>query len=280
MRALLRWSQSNQGCLAITLLVLIVYLGFYRPLDAKTIAMDAPLRQSWKKLMAANQQSLTPDRLDLDNISKGLKEIEQQQLDVPDANQALLSRVAIDPAFEARTQQAFQLIDYQNERLSNIEALTKLAGERKTTIAKEVFDGFPVFYSDQRAPNLLWGDLNLTHHLVQTAIYAGVESVAKLKTQRQALPTATEETKPLLTRLVSEIEFECHSARLARLLVALPLRSEELNAALGLKYPAHKPSLYVDQILIRKNSREQPARVKVWMKTVGFIVVAPPQGEP
>ena len=76
LRSLIRWSQSNQGCLTLALGIAVYYVAVYRPLHHRTEALDEPLRTSWSRLETAHQESLTQDRLDLDQISRGLKHLE------------------------------------------------------------------------------------------------------------------------------------------------------------------------------------------------------------
>ena len=272
MRALFRWAQSNQGCLTITLAIGFYYVAVYRPLDNQTKALDIPLQQAWKRLEKANRESLTQDRLDLDHISRGLMQLETSLTEITNANLKLLSRIAIDPIFQDRTSNPFQLIDFQNERQSAIEKLLSTAEGKSTVIQSAVFEGFPQHRSEQSDPQYLWTELALTDHLIQSMIYAEIESIDAISTQRQRIPKGTQlAPPPLLTPFFTAVDITCTSAHLSRLLLMLPRRSDEISRDLNIDYPPNKPSLYVDQILVRKNSPQKPTMVSVWMKVVGFI---------
>jgi hypothetical protein len=275
MRALFRWAQSNQGCLALTLALGFYYIAVHRPLDNRTKALDIPLQQAWKKLETANQDSLTQDRLDLDHISRGLMQLETSLTEITNANLKLLSRIAIDPVFQEHTSRPFQLIDFQNERQSAIEKLQTLANQKSITIQPAAYEGFPQHLSEHSDPQYLWAELAHTDHLIQSMIYAEIESIDAITTQRQRIPIRPQpEQSPLLTPFFAEVDLTCSSSQLSRLLLMLPKRSDEIKRELEIDYPSNKPSLYVDQILIRKNSPQKPTMVSVWMKVVGFILVS------
>ena len=267
MRTIIRWAQSNRGCWAISCLILAYFLFVYRPLNARTKEKDSLLRQTWSNLEKINRKKQAPDRIDFNHISKRLKLLAPNMESV---KQALLDRVKIDSFYRDKSLE-FQLVDYQNHRQEVIESLDKLAQTRQSRILPSVFEGFPAYHSDLSHPNYLWIELTLTQHLLQSMVYADVESISKLSVQRQKTPSADADPLSPLIPVISEIQFVCDSGSLFRLLLMLPLRAEEIQKDLKIDYPPNKPSLYVDQILIQKNSPEKPARIAVWMKTVGFI---------
>lgn len=267
MRAIIRWAQSNRGCWAISCLILAYFLLVYRPLNARTKEKDSLLRQTWSRLEEINRKKQAPDRIDFNLISQSLKQLAPNMESV---KQTLLSRIEIDSFYRDKSLE-FKLVDYQNHRQEIIESLDKLAQSRQSRIPPSVFEGFPAYHSDLSHPKYLWVELLLTQHLLQSMIYADVESIAKLSVQRERAPSVNADRLSPLIPVVSEVRFVCDSGSLSRLLLMLPLRSEEIQKELTIDYPPNKPSLYVDQILIQKSSPERPARVAVWMKTVGFI---------
>lgn len=267
MRTIIRWAQSNRGCWAISCLILAYFFFVYRPLNARTKEKDSLLRQTWSRIETIDRKKQAPDRIDFNHISQRLKLLAPNMESV---KQKLLSRIKIDGFYRDKSPE-FQLVDYQNHRQEVIESLDKLAQTRQSRILPSVFDGFPAYHSDLSHPDYLWIELSLTQHLLQSMIYAEVESISKLSVQRQRTPSAAVDRPPPLIPVISEIQFTCDSGSLFRLLLMLPLRAEEIQKELNIDYPPNKPSLYVDQILIQKSSPEKPARIAVWMKTVGFI---------
>lgn len=267
MRAIIRWSQSNRGCWAISCLILAYFFFVYRPLNARTKEKESLLRQTWSRIETIHRKKQAPDRIDYNLISQSLKRLAPNMESV---KQTLLSRIEIDSFYQDKSPE-FQLVDYENHRQEIIESLDKLAQTRQSRIPPSVFEGFPAYHSDLPHPNYLWIELSLTQHLLQSMIYADVESISKLSVQRQRTSSANAALPPPLIPVISEIQFACDSSSLFRLLLMLPLRAEEIQKDLNIDYLPHKPSLYVDQILIQKNSPEKPAHVSVWMKIVGFI---------
>lgn len=273
MRAIIRWAQSKRGCWAISCLILAYFLFVYRPLNARTKEKDSLLRQTWGNLEKINRKKQAPDRIDFNHISKSLKQLAPNMESV---KQSLLSRIEIDSFYWDKSPE-FKLVDYQNHRQEVIESLVKLAQARQARILPSVFEGFPAYHSDLSHPNSLWIELMLTQHLLQSMIHAGIESIAKLSVQRQRVPPVDADRLSPLIPIISEVQFVCESGSLFRLLLMLPLRSEEIQKELEIDYPPNKPSLYVDQILVQKNSPERPSLIAVWMKTVGFIPPLSPQ---
>ena len=271
MRTIIRWAQSNRGCWAISCLILAYFLFVYRPLNARTKEKESLLRQTWSRIETIHRKKQVPDRIDYNLISQSLKRLAPNMESV---KQTLLSRIEIDSFYRDKDKSLefeFHLVDYENHRQEVIESLGKLAQIRQSQIPSSVFEGFPAYHSDLSHPNYLWFELALTQHLLQSMIYADVESISKLSVQRQRTPSADADRTPPLIPVISEIQFACDSGSLFRLLVMLPLRAEEIQKELNIAYPANKPSLYIDQILIQKNSPEKTSHVSVWMKIVGFI---------
>ena len=191
-------------------------------------------------------------------------------------NQKLLARIAIEPEYQRKVESPFQLIEFQNERQSTIESIGQQAKDKATKIDSVVFEGFPQHQSQQPAPYYLWAELALTKHLIQSMIFAEIASIQSLSTARQRIPMlAVTNSISRLTPFVAEIEMACAADQLSKLLLMLPNQSEEISEQLGVAYPPNKPSLFVDQILVRKDSREQPNHVSVWMKVLGFILAKP-----
>lgn len=270
MRTIIRWAQSNRGCWAISCLILAYFLFVYRPLNARTKEKESQLRQTWNRIETIHRKKQAPDRSDFNHISQSLKRLAPNMKSV---KQTLLSRIEIDSFYHDKSLESleFQIVDYQSHRQEVIESLDKLAQTRQSQIPPSVFEGFPAHHSDLSHPNYLWIELLLTKHLLQSMICADVESISKLSVQRQRTPPIGANLPPPLIPVISEVQFVCDSGSLFRLLLMLPLRAEEIQKELNIAYPANKPSLYVDQILIQKNSPEKPARVSVWMKIAGFI---------
>jgi hypothetical protein len=272
MRTFIRWIQSTQGAILTTLVIAVYYVSIYRPLNHRVQALDQPLLEAWNRLEQVNQESLSQDRLDLDHISRGLKQMEASLAVGENTSERLLSRIAIAPKFQQRSASPFQLIDFQNERQSIIEELDAQAKQSSINIAPQVFEGVPEFLSEHPAPHELWHELAIAQHILQSAITAGASSIDSLQATRPySAPTTPNSGTASPVPLAAELEWTGKSSQLMLFLQLLPRRSDEIKTELGIDYPAFKPSLYVTQILARKSSRENPSEVSVWLKIMGLI---------
>ena len=62
------------------------------------------------------------------------------------------------------------------------------------------------------------------------------------------------------------------AASASLLLQCLPLRAEEIRAAGWLEAPADKPVLFVDRLVVQKQSPAKPDEVHVWLRAIGFVL--------
>jgi hypothetical protein len=56
------------------------------------------------------------------------------------------------------------------------------------------------------------------------------------------------------------------------LVKCLPLRADEIRAAGLPEAPADKPALFVDRLIIQKQSPDKADEVHVWLRAVGFVL--------
>jgi len=265
MRSLARWIQSNRGCWLLIGVTLFLYLLIFQPLDRRAEDRERVVKKNWNELAKLHQKTLDPERRRLIDISQGLDRLDQTVDLLPD----LLAGLSIDPNYQNRALTPFKLVEYQADRNNAIAAVEKTAKNKKVKIEPEVFEAFPIHRSNQPRPHLLWAELALSQQLLLCMIQASVESISELSIEPR---TDTGDDPMQLKPLTLEVTFSCSSPALSRLLVMLPLNSETIRERLELPdYPEHKPSLFVDRILIRKNSTEKPSQVGVWMKIVGFV---------
>ena len=57
-----------------------------------------------------------------------------------------------------------------------------------------------------------------------------------------------------------------------KLLQCLPLRPEEIRAAGLPEAPADKPALFIDRLVVQKQSPDKPDEVHVWLRAVGYVL--------
>jgi hypothetical protein len=169
-------------------------------------------------------------------------------------------------------QAPFQLVEYESERSKLADSLSKLAKEQAVKIEPAVFAGFPELTADVRQPSLLWPALAMIDTLLSTAARC---KVASLHTLEVPLPLTTLPPSNTSTRVAEVplvLEATGNVTSVAQFLLSLPLRREELRAAGLPDGAADKPPLYVDRLIIKKQSPEKPDEVHVWLRAVGFIL--------
>lgn len=286
----IRLAQSNLAFSIMTFSVLLCYLVIYSPLKHRSDQLDLPLERAWQRLKKERQKSLSQDRLDLDHIMFGLKTLLNEGFDDDEFQNEKFENDEFendefefdedhDDGFEAesefddqrRIDEPFQLIDFQNNRQSLIEALKKKASS-SVEISPKVFEAFPQHLSEEPNPHYLWAELSLTQHLFESMIEAKIISIKSLSTRRQN-PSSN-----LPLSFFLEIDFQCESTQLSKMILILPHQNEvisNLKTGSETKFQnddsLYEPSLFVDQIMIQKASTTQPDLVNVWMKLIGFI---------
>src|ERR1035438_8460266 len=62
------------------------------------------------------------------------------------------------------------------------------------------------------------------------------------------------------------------AASAVKLIQSLPLRADEIRAAGLPEAPADKPALFVDRLIVQKQSPDKPDEVHVWLRVVGFVL--------
>ncbi len=264
MRSVLQWSQSARGCWSLILLFSLLYLLVYRSIESWSRERDAAIREKQEKIaeLAALQNS--PERQRTLRIHQLLDTLGESPRE-----SVLRRRIRIDPGFEERMEEEFSLAGYQSFRENKIEHLAERARKLKLDLAAEASGGLPPHQVDEPHPQSQWARLSLSYHLVQTAIEAGIQSVERL----EVAPAGTGEEDAELASCRMEMEMVCRSGQLWRLLYMLPMTSDEIRKSLEREdFPDHKPAIFVERILIRKNSDANPDQVRAWIRTVGFYL--------
>ncbi len=74
-----------------------------------------------------------------------------------------------------------------------------------------------------------------------------------------------------LSEIPFQIKLTGSADSVTRLLQLLPLRGDELKAA-GLAQPADKTALFIDRLMLKKQSPEKPDELRLWLRAVGFVL--------
>lgn len=247
------------------------YLLVFQPLSRKASELDVPLKNAWNKL-AASLGRTNSTALDFNYISTQLEETRQSLATLAVAEQKTALRLEPAATLRARMSEPFRLVDYQNELSKHMDDLTQQARLRQITIDSVVYDGFPQHRVDIAEPNLLWGALRLTEDLIDSAVQCNVSAFHWLEVPITFTNTPGIEPLARWTEVPIVFEFTANSTAVARFLQCLPLRAGELQPAGLPEVSPEKGVLYIDRLLIKRQSPEKADEVRVWLRAVGFIM--------
>jgi hypothetical protein len=248
------------------------YVFVFMPMSRKANNLDAPLEKEWRTLSASLEQtnSLTIDFL---HITNQLAETRQALAILENARQKAAPRLEPGPAVRVRMNAPFELVDYENERSKEVDELVRLAKQKEVTIEPAVYFGFPEHTAEIRQPRLLWPALAMADGFMRTAIQCKVGAIHSMAVPlaQTNFPGANGSTERL-AGIFLQVEFTGAFPSIGKVLQSLPLRGEELRGAGLVEAPPDKPALFVDRLVIKKQSPEKPDEVRVWMRVVGFVL--------
>jgi hypothetical protein len=263
----------RRGLLPLAGLALAAYyLLVLLPLGQKAEKVEAPLQKAWQRLAVSLGQATNAASIDFLLITNQYRETRQALAALEAAKTKARTYLELSPTVRARISAPFQYLEYENERSKNLEDLTKRAAQQQTVLEPPVLAGFPEYTAEVREPELLWAALSVADALASTALQCKVAAIHSL-----AVPLAlTNAPSPPGVRRLSEvpleIEFTTSAASAAGFIQSLPRRGEELRASGLPEVPADKPPLYIDRLVIRKQSPEKPDEVRVALRAIAFVL--------
>ena len=250
----------------------LFYLFGFLPLAHEASNLDAPLDSAWHKLAASLDQS-NAMAIDFVHLTNQLSETRQDLAIMEDTKKKAAGRLELAPGLKARLNDAFQLVDFQNERSKQMDDLDHLAKDRQITIDPAVYTGFPEHTVDIRDPTLLWAALALTDDLLATAVRCKVSAIHSLEVNLDLTNSPSQaDLSRHWVQIPIQLEFTASGDSAAKLVQSLPLRAEEIKAAGLPEAPPEKAPLLIERLIIRKQSPEKLDEVRVWLQTVGFIL--------
>jgi hypothetical protein len=137
-------------------------------------------------------------------------------------------------------------------------------------IEPAVFTGFPQQTAEVEEPELLWAELEFIDDLLTSAINCHVGAIHSLTTPPLTNAPPTNGIRSL-AKLPVQLEFSGPATNVTRFLRSLPLRGDELKAAGLPDAPTNKPALFVDRLILRRQSPDKPDDVRVSLRAVGFV---------
>jgi len=243
----------------------------FLPLGRRAESLDAPLQKAWQKLFDSLDQT-NATTIDFLRITNQLSETRQALVILENAKQQATARLQMAPALRAKMSAPFQLVQYQNERSKQLDELSVLAKQQQVTVETAVFEGFPEHTADVKQPELLWAALAAIDGLLRTALQCKVAAIHALEVPLALTNAPPTDAQERLTEIPLQIEFTASVANATRLLQCLPLRAEEIRAAGLPEAPTNKPVLFVDRLIVRKQSPDKPDEVRMSLRAVGFVL--------
>jgi hypothetical protein len=245
-----------------------VYLFGFVPIDRKAKSLAAPLEQSWRRL-AAQLGKTNALELDFVGLTNQLQATHTARAAFETARQQASARVEIDAMLRAQLEEPFLLVDYLYEAGRRMDALSRLAKQESVVLEPAVFMGFPEPSAAMKEPSLLWADLALLESLLTTAINAKVATIHSITAPLPLTHASTNNGS--LAELPLQIELTGPIPNVGRFLQTLPLRAEEIHAAGLPGAPTNKPALFIDRLVLRKQSPEKLDEVRLSLRAVGFV---------
>ncbi len=261
--------------LLVALVLAVTYVAAYRPVAHRAESLDKSLRQAWEQFAATNRSSEATAGVKLENLGNRLKALETAAADLASLRVLIDRELALPADVRAQLQQSpFQLIDFENARLSRAESLAALAKEKKVVFEPGATNGLPLYAGETGESALLWPRLYFATQLLVMAAHTQVGSVRDLTQlpnvdHRSSLDGHRDfEEMPMRITLVGGIE------PVSRFLTSLPLRGAELEATGLATVLSNKPALFIDHLLARKAAPDRPGDVLVEVEVSGFVSLA------
>ena len=244
---------------------------FYLPLARRAESLAGPLHNAWGRLAAALEQT-NATTIDFLQLSNQLSETRQAIGLFENTKKEAATRLGLSQGLQDQLTAPFQLVDYQNERSKQMDDLDRQAKEQKVSIDSAVFAGFPEHTADTPEPALLWPALSMTAGLLDTALRCKVSAIHSLEVPLALTNSPGVDLIGRWSQIPIELEFTASAQDATKLIQSLPLCAAEMGAA-GLPPAApQKAPLFIDRLVIRKQTPEKPDEVRVWLRAVGFVL--------
>jgi len=246
------------------------YVLVYLPISKRSESLEEPLQKAWKKLALSLDQT-NASALDFGHITNQLAETRQALRLLEDAKQKTAARLELGPGLRAKMSAPFQLVDYESERSKQMDDLARLAKQQQVAVDPQVFSSFPEHTADIKQPALLWPSLSFVNELLIAALRSHVATIHSLEVPATLTNSPVTEDSAL-TEIYLRLEVTGSSGSVATLLQSLPLRADEIKSAGLPEAPPDKAPLFLDRLVIKKQSPEKPDELRVALSAVGFVL--------
>jgi len=257
--------------LVVALGLALYYFLVFRPLSHRAEALDGHLADVRQDLLNVNLESSGIHDLDLSQIKQAQAALQASLTATEQAGRTIVTRSELEPEIRAKLKEPFLLIDFQNERQKRIEQVIALAKTQQVTLEPATLASFPEYKAEMTEPNLLWAELAIVHHLLTLAINSKVTSVKNLSMLPIQAHRAADGTAVHLVEIQVRIEMIAPMESAASFLLALPLLTEEMKAVGLPDGRPGKPALFLDKLMVRKQTPEKPSEVNLDAVVCGFV---------
>lgn len=247
------------------------YLFVFQPLARRAQDLDAPLEKSWRTLTTALDQT-NAMAVDFRLITNQLQHTRRALTILDEARQQAAARLELGPSLREKLRGPFQLVEYENERSKKLDLLHKQSAQQQVTIEPSVYLGFPEHTVDVQQPALLWAALSFIDGLLNTALQNKVSAIHSLEVPLLLTNAPSADTAGRLAEIPLLVELTGPVANVARLVQSLPLRAPEIRAAGLPEAGPDKQPLFVDRLLLKKQTPDKPDEVRVWLRVVGYVI--------
>jgi hypothetical protein len=263
--------RAQTGMLLAGLGLCLYFLAVYQPLSRRAAALDQPLLDLWNDLAQASTHVTAPDDTQLPKLDTALQSVQNARDLLERSRQALANRIRPAPELTQHIHGSFQLIEFQNERQLATEQLWRLARQKKVQLDPKLAGGFPEYFADRRQPALLWVQLRLLQDVLSLAIASEVSLIHSVSSPPVHVHSSEPSRPDHLADVPVQIELVGHATAVQRFLESLPLRTDEILAR-GLPEAAPgKPAYFIDQLIIRKESRDKVDEVRIRALIRSFV---------
>ncbi len=264
----------RRSIIPLTLLGLAAYYLFvFVPLGKRARALEEPLQRSWRGLASALGRT-NSSAIDFLHITNQLNETREALATLDVARKKAAARIELESSVRDKINAPFQLVDYQNARSQLMDTLGKQAKAQGVALEPAVLSGFPEHTVDITQPELLWAALTMIESMLRSAMECKVTTLHTLEAPLGLTnaPAATNGGASL-TELPLQLELTGPAANVARFIQVLPLRGAELKAVgFAADSLTNKPPLFVDRLVLKKQSPEKTDEVRVSVRAVGFVL--------
>ena len=118
----------------------------------------------------------------------------------------------------------------------------------------------------------LWAALSLVDSLLTTALQCGVSGIHSLEVPVALTNEPPASTPAAVIEIPLQIELTASAASLLKLLQNLPLRADEMRATGLVEGLTNKAPLFIERLIMKKQSPDKPDEVRVSLRAVGFVL--------